>query len=100
MRDFVLLPDSRRRELLQEALSAGLRDDPNLTDEQYDERVGERYEDVMEVCGGFPDLHIDLKFKGVTPCLLSECICILLRLFVCQSVFMSVLSSVCLSLCL
>ena len=58
------LSDSRRRELLKDALSEGISDDPNLTDDQYDERVGGRYDEVMEVCGGLPDLHMDVKFKG------------------------------------
>jgi translocation protein SEC63 len=63
VRDFVQLPDGRRRGLLRDALSDGLSDDPNLTDDQYDEKVGERYDEVMAVCGGFPDLHMDVKFK-------------------------------------
>ncbi|XP_062511139.1 translocation protein SEC63 homolog [Corticium candelabrum] len=63
VKDFVLLLDAKRRELLQGALSAGLSDDPSLTDEQYDEKVRERYDEVMAVCQSFPDLHIDIKFK-------------------------------------
>lgn len=65
----MLLLDAKRRELLQGALSAGLSDDPSLTDEQYDEKVRERYDEVMAVCQSFPDLHIDIKFKGVDICL-------------------------------
>ncbi|XP_065838363.1 translocation protein SEC63 homolog [Oscarella lobularis] len=61
VKDFLALPDARRRELLEDALADDL--DENLTDEQYKLSIEERYNEILAICGSYPNLDIDVAVK-------------------------------------
>ena len=52
----------RFRELLEDALADDL--DENLTDEQYKLSIEERYNEILAICGSYPNLDIDVAVKG------------------------------------